>query len=106
MDIMKVVNQDEFNKLMKEDAVLVDFFATWCGPCKMLSPLLESMASEYEGRCQFVKVDVDQEPDLAGQFGIMAVPTVILFKNGKQAASFAGYQAKPQVQQWLDSHLA
>ena len=82
---MKIVNTEEFNALMNEDAVLVDFFATWCGPCKMLTPVLESVANKLDGKVKIVKVDVDESPDLAQRFGIMSVPTMILFKKGQQA---------------------
>ena len=61
---MEIINAQQFNEYMKEDAVLVDFFATWCGPCKMLSPVLESVASTLEGKVKIVKVDVDQSPEI------------------------------------------
>ena len=92
---MKIVNTEEFNALMNEDAVLVDFFATWCGPCKMLTPVLESI----------VKVDVDESPDLAQRFGIMSVPTMILFKKGQQAAAFSGYMPEAMLMQNIESKL-
>ena len=87
---MKIVNTEEFNALMNADAVLVDFFATWCGPCKMLTPVLESVANKLDRKVKIVKVDVDESPDLAQRFGIMSVPTMILFKKGQQAAAFSG----------------
>ena len=68
---MKIVNTQEFNELMNEKAVLVDFFATWCGPCKMLSPVLESVAEKMKDKVTIVKVDVDRSPDLAAKFGIL-----------------------------------
>ncbi|MBP3853521.1 MAG: thioredoxin [Erysipelotrichaceae bacterium] len=102
---MKIVNTEEFDALMKEDAVLVDFFATWCGPCKMLSPVIESVAEKLEGKVTCVKVDVDQSSDLAQRFGIMSVPTVMLFKKGEVATSFAGYQPEPQVLQLIEANL-
>ncbi|MBO4703652.1 MAG: thioredoxin, partial [Bacilli bacterium] len=75
-----VNNRDEFNELIKEGTVLVDFFATWCGPCKMLSPVLEELSEE--SNVLIVKVDVDEAGPLAAQYGIQAVPTLMLFKNG------------------------
>ena len=78
------VNTEQFNELMKEDAVLVDFSATWCGPCKMLAPIMASVSEKLAGKCKVVSVDVDESSDLAEKFGIMAVPTVILFKKGEQ----------------------
>lgn len=98
---MKIVNTEEFNALMNEDAVLVDFFATWCGPCKMLTPVLESVANKLDGKVKIVKVDVDESPDLAQRFGIMSVPTMILFKKGQQAAAFSGYMPEAMLMQIL-----
>ena len=102
---MKIVNTQEFDELMKEDAVLVDFFATWCGPCKMLTPVIESVAEKLEGKVTVVKVEVDQSSDVAQRFGIMSVPTVILFKKGEVAASFAGYQPERQIMAFIEQNL-
>ena len=102
---MKIVNTEEFNALMNEDAVLVDFFATWCGPCKMLTPVLESVANKLDGKVKIVKVDVDESPDLAQRFGIMSVPTMILFKKGQQAAAFSGYMPEAMLMQNIESKL-
>ena len=102
---MKIVNTEEFNALMNEDAVLVDFFATWCGPCKMLTPVLESVANKLDGKVKIVKVDVDESPDLAQRFGIMSVPTMILFKKGQKAAAFSGYMPEQMLMQNIESKL-
>lgn len=102
---MKIVNTEEFNALMNEDAVLVDFFATWCGPCKMLTPVLESVANKLDGKVKIVKVDVDESPDLAQRFGIMSVPTMILFKKGQQDAAFSGYMPEAMLMQNIESKL-
>ena len=102
---MKIVNTEEFNTLMNEDAVLVDFFATWCGPCKMLTPVLESVANKLDGKVKIVKVDVDESPDLAQRFGIMSVPTMILFKKGTQAAAVSGYMPEQMLMQNIESKL-
>lgn len=102
---MEIINAQQFNEYMKEDAVLVDFFATWCGPCKMLGPVLESVADKMKDKVKIVKVDVDQSPDLARQFGIMSVPTMILFKNGQQAAAFSGYMPEAQLIATLEKSL-
>lgn len=102
---MKIINTQEFNELMKEGTVLVDFFATWCGPCKMLSPVLESVSEKLAGKVEIVKVDVDQSPDLAMQFRVMSVPTMILFKDGKQVDAFSGYMPGPQLIQNIERNL-
>ena len=90
-----VNNRDEFNELIKEGTVLVDFFATWCGPCKMLSPVLEQLSEEVD--TLILKVDVDEVGAVAAQFGIQAVPTLMLFKNGQRVDVRMGYQNKNQL---------
>ena len=89
-------NKDEFDALINEGLVLVDFFATWCGPCKMLSPVLEEVANENPN-LNVLKIDVDEVSELAAKFGIQAIPTLILFKNGQQVAVRMGYQNKNQL---------
>ena len=90
-----VNNRDEFYELIKEGTVLVDFFATWCGPCKMLSPVLEELSQEVDAL--ILKVDVDEVGVVAAQFGIQAVPTLMLFKNGQRVDVRMGYQNKNQL---------
>ena len=86
----------EFDEAIKENVVLVDFFATWCGPCKMLTPVLEEVANENPN-LSIVKVDVDEAGPLAARYAIQAVPTLILFKNGQQVGVKMGYQNKNQL---------
>lgn len=102
---MKEINANEFEDFIKEGIVLVDFFATWCGPCKMLAPVLEEVSKEYEGTIKFGKLDVDQAADIAGKYGVMAVPTMIIFKDGKQIEAFQGFQAKPQIVEILNRFI-
>lgn len=102
---MKIVNTQEFNELMNEEAVLVDFFATWCGPCKMLSPVLEGVAEKMKDKVTIVKVDVDQSPDLAAKFGVMSVPTMIMFKNGRQVDAFSGYMSEANLMANIERNL-
>lgn len=102
---MKIVNTQEFNELMNEKAVLVDFFATWCGPCKMLSPVLESVAEKMKDKVTIVKVDVDRSPDLAAKFGVMSVPTMIMFKNGRQVDAFSGYMPEANLMANIEKKL-
>jgi thioredoxin 1 len=85
--------------------VLVDFWAEWCGPCKMLAPILEAVAQEYEGKVKIVKVNVDQNPDTPAKFGIRGIPTLILFKNGEAVATKVGALSKSQLTSFLDSSL-
>ena len=99
------VNTEQFNELMKEDAVLVDFSATWCGPCKMLAPIMASVSEKLAGKCKVVSVDVDESSDLAEKFGIMAVPTVILFKKGEQVNAFSVFIPDPKVLEFVENNL-
>ena len=78
--------------------VLVDFWATWCGPCRMLSPVIEEIAEENDGVVKVGKVNVDEEPELAAEFGIASIPTVLLFKNGKVVNSSIGFRPKAQIE--------
>lgn len=102
---MKLVNQVELEQLTSQGMVLVDFFATWCGPCKMLTPVLEELQTKYQGKIEIVKVDVDQEQDLAAKYQVMAVPTMLLFKNGEVVKQIQGFQAAPQLSAVLDAFL-
>lgn len=102
---MKIVTTQEFNELMNEKAVLVDFFATWCGPCKMLSPVLEDVAEKMKDKVTIVKVDVDRSPDLAAKFGVMSVPTMIMFKNGRQVDAFSGYMPEANLMANIERNL-
>lgn len=102
---MKIVNTQEFNELMNEKVVLVDFFATWCGPCKMLSPVLEGVAEKMKDKVTIVKVDVDRSPDLAAKFGVMSVPTMIMFKNGRQVDAFSGYMPEANLMANIERNL-
>ena len=83
--------------------VLVDFWATWCGPCRMLAPVLEELAAEYAGRVTVGKVNVDEQPALAAQFGIQSIPTVMLFQDGKMVDMLVGFRPKAQWEQLLET---
>ena len=82
---MKFTSENFDNEALKSDKpVLVDFFADWCGPCKMMAPVVEALASEYEGKAVVGKLNVDDASDIAGRYGVMSIPTVIFFKNGEE----------------------
>lgn len=91
---------DTFNELVNNKKVIVDFFATWCGPCKMLSLVLDQLSNEYEN-ITFVKVDVDKCHEVSKKYGIMSVPTLILFENGKKVDLKIGYQDIENLRKWL-----
>ena len=95
-------NVENFDNLISNDVVLVDFFATWCGPCKMLSPILEEMANERSS-VKIVKVDIDESMDLARRYGIMSVPTLLLFKDGKLISQTTGFMPKTDLENWINS---
>ncbi|NWJ48034.1 MAG: thioredoxin [Chloroflexi bacterium] len=98
--------QQEVINASNEQPVLVDFWATWCGPCKMLSPTLEQIADEKIGKLKVVKMDVDDNPEVASKFGILSIPTMILFKNGKPAAQLVGNQPKARILSQIDPLLS
>lgn len=83
--------------------VLVDFYAPWCGPCKMLVPLLEQLAGEFAGRVRFAKLNVDDAPELAGRFGITGVPTLMLFRNGRMVEQMVGLPSPRHLKALLDN---
>lgn len=102
---MKIVNKNEFESIKNNGVVLVDFYADWCGPCKMISPVLEELSGQYDGKATIVKVNVDNEPQLASQYGVMSIPNLVLLKDGKLVKQVVGYQAKPALEALLNSVL-
>ena len=103
----KIINTSEFRTSVEENqgVVVVDFFATWCGPCKMLAPVFEQAGEEMQNDATFLKVDIDESLELARQFQISTVPTVMVFKNGKQVDSLVGFIPKEALVQKVKSHL-
>jgi len=103
----KIISSQDFNTevLESELPVVVDFFATWCGPCKMIAPVLDELSKELEGRAKIVKVDTDKDPALANQYGIVGVPTLIFFKGGKIVDQVSGALPKPALAARVNSLL-
>jgi len=101
------VNDSNFKSEVtdSEMPVLVDFWAPWCGPCKMIAPVLEELAKEYDGRVKVVKLNVDDSPNTASEFGIRSIPTLLLFKNGKVFEQTVGAQSKENLKQLVDKAL-
>lgn len=99
------VNESNFESVIKsKPVVMIDFFATWCGPCKMLSPILEQIANEGEVDVAIAKLDIDESLEIAKQFGVMSVPTVIIFKNGDEVERLVGLKQKSQIIETLKNY--
>lgn len=96
---MEQIKQEEFESKVLNNAkpVLVDFFATWCGPCRMLTPILEQVSAENNGAFDIVKIDVDEAEDLSREFGIMSIPTLMVFKDGKLVKRESGLRPKNAI---------
>ena len=103
----KIINTSQFRGSVEENhgVVVVDFFATWCGPCKMLAPVFEQAGEEMKNDATFLKVDIDQSLELAQQFRISTVPTMMIFKNGKPVETLVGFMPKERIVQKVKSHL-
>ena len=94
------------SEVLKSDKpVLVDFFAVWCGPCKMMAPSIDELANEYDGKAVIGKMDVDENPQVAEKFGIQSIPTLIFFKNGEPVKQFVGVKSKDVLAETLDEIL-
>mgnify|MGYP003369880968 FL=1 len=103
----KIINTAQFRSDVENSkgVVVVDFFATWCGPCKMLAPVFEATGEEMKDQAKFVKVDIDQSLEIAQQFSISTVPTVMVFKDGKPVDSLVGFMPKDKLKAAVTSHL-
>ncbi len=103
---MKQIETLEFDELLKGDKpVVCDFFATWCAPCRMLAPVMDEVSEKYGDKAEFVKVDIDKNPELAAHFGIMSIPLVAVFKNGEEAAKSVGYMSKSEADEFIKENL-
>lgn len=101
---MKIINEAEFDELIKQGITLVDFYADWCGPCKMLAPILEELDNEYSN-ITFVKVNCDNDIHLAERYGIMSIPAIYLFKDGNILANTGGYRPKADMKKFIDGAI-
>ena len=100
---VKAVSDESFPAEVLEASgpVLVDFWATWCGPCKQIAPALDDIAAEMDGRVQIAKVDIDENPETPGKYGVRGVPTLMLFRNGEPVGTLVGAHPKSKIDAWV-----
>ncbi len=105
-DVPYVTEQDFQSEVLNSPLpVLVDFTAVWCGPCKMIAPIIAQLHTEWQGRVKVVKCDADQNPNVLMQYGVMGIPTIMLFKGGKVAERVTGYQPKDKLAGKMSPHI-
>ncbi|MHB0969008.1 MAG: thioredoxin [Thermoanaerobaculia bacterium] len=102
---MKEINESEFAGVTVKGAVLIDFGAEWCGPCKAMLPVLEKLSADYQGRLEIYSVDIDKDPTLAAKHGVMSVPTFLLFKDGKAVERVVGAMPEREMKKRIDPHV-
>lgn len=104
MAIVHVSDQD-FSQQISEGVVLTDFWAPWCGPCKMIAPVLEEINEEIGDNLKIAKLNVDENQETAGKYGVMSIPTLMIFKDGEMVEQIVGFQPKDQLQGLLEKHM-
>jgi thioredoxin 1 len=104
---IKNVNEQDFKSVVldSQKPVLVDFWAVWCGPCRMVAPVVDELSEDYKDRVAFAKVNVDESPKIASSYNVMSIPTIILFKEGKPFEQVVGYRPKKDIQKVIDKVL-
>lgn len=104
---MMIVNNDNFKAEVLESKVpvVIDFFAEWCGPCKMFGPIFESVAEDYEDKVKFVKVNIDQSPEIAEKYFVMSIPTLKFIENEEVKGTFVGAMSPDELEEWVDERL-
>ena len=103
--LVSAITDAEFKATVAQGVTLVDFWAPWCGPCKMIAPTLDELAGELQGRARIAKVNVDDNPEVAGSFGIMSIPTLLLFKDGQPVGKLVGAQPKASLKAFVAQAL-
>ena len=105
MDVLHVTKENFDETLNCSEPVLVDFWATWCPPCRMIGPIIEELATEYKGKAKICKVDTDEQKELAQRFSVMTIPTILVFKNGEIVEKEVGARPKQVFEDMLNKHL-
>lgn len=103
--MVQSLNDKNFLEETKDGIVLIDFWATWCGPCRMQAPVIDELDEEMGDKVKFTKVDVDESPETARAFGIMSIPTLLIKKDGETVQKVVGYHSKEQLEELLESYL-
>lgn len=103
--MVKKISENEFKDSVKSGFSVVDFSATWCGPCQMLAPVLEEVSKDMKDKVNFFAVDVDEAQDVCSELGIMSVPSIFIFKDGSKVAQTVGFQPKEALKSWISSNL-
>jgi len=104
--MVEKINQESFDKLIKGEKVVVcDFYADWCGPCKMLAPIIDELSEKFADKAEFVKVNIDENYELAARYGIMSIPYVGVFKGGEMCDKSIGYMPKEEAQEFIEKNL-
>lgn len=101
----KILSSENFDETVSSGVAVVDFWATWCSPCKMLAPIIEELSNDYDGKVTVGKVDVDDYPNIAQKFGVFSIPTVFIFKDGEIKERLVGFRAKSQLAEIIDKYL-
>jgi len=105
-DKVKTFTDGNFNQETSQGVVLVDFWAPWCGPCRLLAPTVDALAAQFEGRATIAKMNVDENPEVPGRFMIRGIPTLLLFKDGQLAETIVGVRPKEEIAGLLDRHVS
>ncbi|MGR3276751.1 thioredoxin [Acaryochloris sp. 'Moss Beach'] len=106
MSTVTYIQDNEFEQLLKDESIIVvDFTATWCGPCKQVSPMMDQLATDYDGRAKVTKVDVDKNKGIAKQYGIRSIPAVLVFKSGELVETLVGMSPYEKFTSAVDKHL-
>jgi thioredoxin 1 len=104
-DKVRTFTDSNFDDQIKQGVVLVDLWAEWCGPCRRLAPIVDELASDFEGRATLAKLDVDENPTVPGRFAVRGIPTMLLFKEGELAETIVGLRSKQDLAQMIERHL-